>query len=156
VLARALFFIPALAALVAHQQTLAELGADEATVAGAPTIRPALASAMLSFADADAHRLRGRIDPARVDYLLGEPLPWRLPLAVGLAALALVGVLAAVGVLAGQEAAGSATLSPPFLSAQPCVLVLSMLPAVLGLTAVIVSRERARSALPGRLRGPRA
>lgn len=146
VLARALFFLPLLADLVRQQQALAELRADDAAVAGAPATRSALASAMLSFADVHAEGgetdVSAGVDPARVDHLLGEPLGWRFPLAIGLASLAIVALLIAVAVLAGQTASGSATLAPPFLSAQPCVVVLAMVPATVGAVAVRVLRGR--------------
>ena len=58
-----------------------------------------------------------------------------------LLALCVLGVLATVGALAGQLAAGSATLAPPFLSRQPCVVVLATIPAVLGLVALGVGRQ---------------
>jgi hypothetical protein len=45
-------------------------------------------------------------------------------------------LVAAVGLLAGRVAAGSATLALPFLSRQPCVVVLAAIPAVLALLAL--------------------
>lgn len=149
VLARGLFFLPALAALVSRQPGLTELGADEAAVVGAPTRRPALASAMLSFADAhpDRPHRSGGVDPARIDYLLGEPFAWRFPVAATLATVGTLGLLAAVAVLAGQAASGSASLSLPFVSVQPCVVTLALLPAALALAGVSFCRQRAQLAL---------
>jgi hypothetical protein len=51
-------------------------------------------------------------------------------------------VLIALAVLAAHAAAGSATLAPPFLSSQPCVAVLAMLPAAAGLAGLAYARTR--------------
>jgi hypothetical protein len=50
--------------------------------------------------------------------------------------------LVALAALAAHAAAGSATLAPPFLSSQPCIAVLAMIPAAAGLTAVAYARAR--------------
>jgi beta-lactamase regulating signal transducer with metallopeptidase domain len=141
VLARALFFLPELGDLAERQQALAELSADESAVNAAPANRSALARAMLSFSDAPASAGSVGIDPARVDYLLGEPPSWRFPALLCLAAASVIAVLVALAVLAGQVASGSATLAPPFLSRQPCVVVLAAIPAVLGILATIYRRR---------------
>jgi hypothetical protein len=141
VLARALFFLPALGDLVERQQALAELSADESAVNAAPANRSALARAMLSFSDAPSSGGSIGIDPARVDYLLGEPPSWRFPALLCLAAASVIALLVAVGVLAGHVASGSATLAPPFLSRQPCVVVLAAIPAVLGILAATYRRR---------------
>jgi beta-lactamase regulating signal transducer with metallopeptidase domain len=148
VLARAVFFVPGLGELARRQQALAELSADESAVNAAPGNRTALARAMLSFSDAPELRDSVGIDPARVDHLLGEPPGWRFPALLCLAAASVVVVVVAVAVLAGQVAAGSATLAPPFLSSQPCVVVLAMIPAGLGLVAVQVLRRLWPRAVP--------
>ncbi len=135
VLARALFFLPGIGDLVERQQALAELSADESAVNAAPANRSALARAMLSFSDAPASVDGAGIDPARVDYLLGESPSWRFPALVCLAAALVIFLLVAVAVLAGRLASGSATLALPFLSGQPCVVVLAAIPAVLGALA---------------------
>jgi len=141
VLARALFFIPGLGDLVDRQEALAELSADESAVAGAPERRSALARAMLSFsAESGADEVVG-IDPARVDYLLGEPPSWRFPVALCLGALILIALLAAAGALAGQVASGTTSLAPPFLSSRPCVVVLAAIPLGLGLGALRLRRR---------------
>ncbi len=57
------------------------------------------------------------------------------------AAIGLLTLLVTVAVLAGREAAGSATLAPPFLSAQPCVVVLATIPAAVGLVAIRLLRK---------------
>jgi hypothetical protein len=143
VLAQALFFLPELADLVERQQVLAELSADESAVNVAPANRSALARAMLSFSDTSASSGSSGIDPVRVDYLLGDPPSWRFPALVCLAAASVILLLVAVAVLAGQLATGSATLAFPFLSHQPCVLVLAAIPAALGVLGVNY-RRRAR------------
>jgi hypothetical protein len=59
---------------------------------------------------------------------------------VCLSAGSVLALLAAAGVLAGHVASGSATLAPPFLSRQPCVVALAAIPAVVGLIAVALRR----------------
>ncbi len=142
VLARALFFLPRLAELGRRRETLSEISADETAIKAAPANRSALARAMLSFADSPGADESAGIDPARVDHLLGEPPSWRFPTFIFLVAVLMLALLAAVAVLAGQEAAGSASLAPPFLSAQPCVAVLALIPAGLALVALVVARLR--------------
>ncbi len=137
-LARALFFVPGLRELARRQRALAELSADEAAVAQDSSRRPALARAMLGFADFGG--VGGEIDPARVDYLLGESSSWRFPSLPCLAAAAAIGLIAATAVLLGDVASGSATLAPPFLSKQPCVVVLALMPAILWSVAAWLHR----------------
>jgi hypothetical protein len=141
VLAAGLFFIPALRALVQRQHVLAEISADEAAVLTTGGDRSALASAMLSFSLAGSADAPG-IDPERVDYLLGERIQWRFPVVLCLSTAAALSLLVALGVLAAHAAAGSATLAPPFLSSQPCVAVLAMIPAAAGLMGVALARTR--------------
>ena len=73
VLTRAMFFLPALGELDRGQQALAEMSADESAIEADPGNRSALARAMLTFSDASEADDSVGIDPARVDYLLGEP-----------------------------------------------------------------------------------
>jgi hypothetical protein len=140
-LSRALFFVPGLRELARRQQALAELSADEAAIEQDDSHRPALARAMLCFADFQG--IGSGIDPTRVDYLLGEPPSWRFQSLLCLAAAAVIGVLAALAVLLGEVASGSATLAPPFLSKQPCVVVLALMPAIVGLSAARLRRTLA-------------
>lgn len=142
VLARALFFLPAMGHLTRRGQALAEIGADESAVAPGPELRSALARAMLSFTEPSAAGPGVGIDPERVDHLLGEPPRWRFPTLLVLSSVALIALLAAVAVLAGREASGSASLAPPFLSAQPCVVILALIPAALVLGAIAALRWR--------------
>ena len=149
VLAHALFFLPEFGLLVERQQALAELSADESAVDGTPANRSALARAMLSFSDAPTSGGGGGIDPARIDYLLGEPPSWRFPALLCVSAVGVLALLVTVAVLAGRVASGSATLALPFLSRQPCILVLALIPAALGVLAASLGRRL-------RLRSPRA
>lgn len=139
VLAAGLFFIPSLGRLVERQHALAEISADETALRRSGGDPAALASAMLSFSqegDADAVG----VDPERVDHLLGEHIRWRFPVALCVATAALLSLLIIVAVLAAHVAAGSATLAPPFLSSQPCIAVLAMIPAAAGLTGLACAR----------------
>jgi len=145
VIAQALFFTPGLAELVRRQQALAELSADENAVNDAPDGRAALASAMVSIFDGSGPDNLVGIDPVRVDYLLGEPPSWRFPALLSLATASVFALVVAVALLAGQVATGSATLAPPFLSSQPCVVVLAMIPALLGLVALRLRRAAQRN-----------
>jgi len=146
VLGESLFFVPGLRELARRQQALSELSADESAVCAAPGNRSALARAMLTFADDAPGSDRIGFEPARVDYLLGEPPNWRFPACLCLAAAAVIVVLGAVGVLAGRVATGSATLAPPLLSSQPCVLAL----AILSVTPMLVAARCARRRRTGR------
>jgi Zn-dependent protease with chaperone function len=141
VLAAGLFFIPGMRRLVERQDALAEISADEAAVLTAGVERSGLASAMLSFSQASGADALG-VDPERVDYLLGEPPQWRFPVALCLGIVAALSLLLAVAVLAAHAAAGSATLAPPFLSSQPCVAVLAMIPTAAGLAGLVYARTR--------------
>jgi hypothetical protein len=132
VLAHALFFLPELGDLVRRQEALAELSADESAVNAAPANRSALARAMLSFSDAPTSSASAGIDPARVDYLLGDPPNWRFPTTPCLAAASILSVLVTIALLAGHLANGSATLALPFLSQQPCIVILAAIPTALG------------------------
>jgi hypothetical protein len=138
VIVGALFFVPGLRELSRRHQGLAELSADESGIRGTPDSRSALARAMLSFAEHSRAEDPSGIDPERVEHLLGdssEAPSWRFPLALCMVALLVIGLLVGVAALAGAVASGSATLAPPFLSRQPCIVVLALIPAVPGLAA---------------------
>jgi hypothetical protein len=104
---------------------------------------------MLCFADAPASGETAGIDPARVDYLLGEEPSWPFPALVCLAVASIVTVLVAVAVLAGRVASGSATLALPLVSAQPCIVVLAAIPGVLGILAAAYRRRVRAEAAQG-------
>ena len=142
VLSRALFFIPGIGELVHHQQSLAELGADEQAIAAGGEDRSALARAMLSFSEESGNGESVGIDPTRVDHLLGERPGWRFPTLVCVSALTVLAAIATIALLAGTVASGSATLAPPFLSSQPCIVMLGMIPASVGLGALSLERRR--------------
>lgn len=94
-LADGLFFLPILRRTSLRYVDLGELAADQAAVAAIDDRRP-LASALLKLSEHDPmpHAVAG-IDPARVDYLLGdaEANRWRLPrMAAGRSALAVGGL----------------------------------------------------------------
>lgn len=138
VISGALFFVPGLGELARRQRALAELSADEAAFGENGSDRPALARAMLSFADAEG--AGSGIDPARIDFLLGESPGWRFPALVCGGAAAVIAILATLAVLLGDAASGRATLAPPFLSGQPCVVALALIPAMLWLFAARLRR----------------
>jgi len=142
-----LFFIPALRRMIERQQSLAEIGADEAAVLSAGVDRAALASAMLSFSEGGANGVG--VDPERIDYLLGEPTASPLPLALYIASAAALLLLSGLGLILAQVASGTATLAPPGLSSKPCILVLAMIPAGAGTIGLAFARaRRARSTVP--------
>ncbi len=141
VVAESLFFVPRVRELTRHQHVLAELSADERAADGIPGSRSALARAMLAFADGSSERPGAGFDVVRVDYLLGEPPGWRFPALLCLAAAAIIAGVVATAFLAGRVAAGSATLAPPFLSRQPCVLALAIVFALLAACAARCSRR---------------
>jgi BlaR1 peptidase M56 len=147
VIAKSLFFLPMLAELAHRQLSLAELSADENAVIAASGDRSALARAMLAFSDSGNTGEGVGVDPTRVDYLLGEPQTWRFPALLCLTAASVLTLIAAVAALAGKLAAGSATLTLPFVSRQPCIVVLAMIPAAIALLGgyvAVVHRARTR------------
>ncbi len=121
VLGEALFFFPVLRGLTRRYCTLAELAADDHAVAALDGDRAPLAAAMLAF-DANG------IAPERVDHLSGLTPDWCLP--VGVTALSLIGA-SAIALLIwqlGRHAVLQTTLALPVLSAQPCVVILALVP----------------------------
>ena len=146
VIARALFFLPPLADLARRQVSLAELSADEHAVIAASGNRAALARAMLAFTESGSGGDGVGIESTRVDHLLGEPQNWRFPAALCVAAAVVLTLIGAVAVLAGNVAAGSATLALPFVSRQPCIVVLAMIPAAIALLCgYFATIQRART-----------
>ncbi len=133
VVTRSLFLVPWLPRLHASHQLLAELSADECAASAGTA---ALARAMLTFEQSG-------IDPARVDRLLAdEPPSWRFPAALAISALASIALLAASAALATRFASGTATLDPPLLSRQPCVVVLATVPILITLACRQLVRMR--------------
>lgn len=146
VLTRSLFFLPAAKEVGRMGEELSEILADQSAVRAAGGSPGALARAMLRFSDA-THVDSAGVDPRRIDHLLGDAPPWRFPVMLGLSGLSLLALLIALALLAGREASGAASLAPPFLSAQPCVMMLALLPALVG-----VGSWRARRLLATRRR----
>jgi hypothetical protein len=145
VISGSLFFLPALGDLRKGQQLLAELSADESAVGGPAGDPSALAQAMLSLTEGSEPRGLVGIDPARIDALLGEPPSWEFPTLLCVAAGALVAVIVTAAILVGREAAGAATLAPPFLSAQPCIVMLALTPCVVAVVVTLLVRGRRRA-----------
>lgn len=142
VLIHALFFVPGRGALSTRLESLIELSADEHAVSTSAHGGPALARAMLAFSEDHPAGPGVGIDPARADALLGQKPDWQFPTLVCLGAGLMLAVLILLGVLVGRLAAGASTLNLPFLSAQPCVLVMALIPAGMGWLAWSVSRRR--------------
>ncbi|HEY2651003.1 MAG TPA: M56 family metallopeptidase, partial [Solirubrobacteraceae bacterium] len=146
ILARALFFVPVLRALLDRYADLAELNADGAAVRASAGRQGPLASALLLF-DASAPPGVSGISSARVDSLLGEPVRWRLPLSLTAASLV---ALSALSLLIWQVSGGAsvrATFNLPFLSSQPCLVMLIVLP-LFGCVAALRRRTRAGGTVP--------
>lgn len=140
VLGTALFFLPVLTALSDRYCSLAELSADDAAVhaGGGPAV---LAGAMLAFRDS-AHPV-GTVGIAaeRIDRLMGREVAWRLPLLLVGCAAATTTLLVGFAWQIGRDALVETTLSPPFFSRQPCIVVLALLPGLLAVAAVVVVRR---------------
>jgi hypothetical protein len=134
VLAQALFFLPAVRQLAERYTSLIELAADDAAVTAGRGNPAPLAAALLALT-ADGRTRGVGIDPERVDQLAGGAKPARLPLvAVATSLLSIMALLAALFVPAGPVEL-HASLAVPFLSSQPCVLVLAALPGLLAAAA---------------------
>ena len=97
---------------------------------------------MRSFSEAPQAGASSAVNPARVDYLLGEPPGWRFPALMCTSTLTLLALIVTVAVPAGRESAGSATLDPPFLSTQPCLVMLALIPCGMALIATRLERIR--------------
>jgi hypothetical protein len=142
VLADALVFVPVVRRLARHHALLTEIDADAAAVRAADGDASGLAGGMLRLAGGDLPDGAIRIEPQRVDSLVGR-LPDRLlPLLFGLAVLAGLVLAMLVVMLAGRTAAGEATLALPGLSRQPCVVALALVPGGLGVVAALFLRRR--------------
>jgi Peptidase family M48 len=140
ILSQALFFAPVLRALRDRYADLAEVNADRAAVRASAGRQAPLASALLVF-DTSAPPGASGISPARVDSLLGQPAPWRLPISLMATSLAAVSALSLLTWQAGGIASVQATFNVPFLSSQPCVLMITLLPL---LGCLVACRRRAQ------------
>jgi Zn-dependent protease with chaperone function len=144
-LSEALFFVPALHPLARQYGELAEVRADEAAIAATGGDKRSLAAALAAF-DARAPDGATGISPDRVDALLGAK-PVR-PLPAGLIALS-IATVAAVIVLAWRAsgaAAANSSFNLPLLSAQPCMVVLALIPLVVWLAGRVALRQLAQRA----------
>src|SRR6201995_3918882 len=151
ILSQALFFVPALRLLHDRSGHLAEVNPDRAAVRASAGRQTPLASALLVF-DASAPPGASGISPARVDSLLGQPVRWRLPASLMAASLAAVSALGLLTWQAGGVASLHATFSLPFVSSQPCVMMITLLP-LLGCLVAFRCRARASSSQARRSRG---
>jgi hypothetical protein len=142
ILSQALFFVPALRALFRRYADLAELNADGAAVRGGAGGRAALASALLALEGSGAG-----ISPERVDSLLGQPIVWRRPWWLVTASVGSLTSLITLTWGASQAASARATFNLPFVSSQPCLAMLTVLP-LLGSVAILGRRVAARRGIP--------
>lgn len=127
VLARALFFLPVVRQLAERYASLVELAADDAAVAASGGNPAPLARALLALT-ADGPARGVGIDPERVDQLARGAKPAPLPAAAVAAGLVTVTAVVAALFAPGGPVELRASLAVPFLSSQPCVLVLAALP----------------------------
>jgi len=142
ILSQALFFVPVMRSLGDRYADLAEVSADRAAVRASAGRQSPLASALLVF-DAGAPPEASGISPERVDSLLGRPAGWRLPRWPMTASIAALSALSLLIWQASGVASAHATFNLPFLSSQPCMMILTLLP-VMGCIAAF-RRSRARS-----------
>jgi hypothetical protein len=145
VLSQALFFVPALRSLFGRYADLAELNADGAAVRASAGRQGPLASALLVF-DSTAPPGVSGISTLRVDSLLGEPVRWRPPTWLIAASLCTLSSLSLLIWLASGAASVRATFNVPFLSSQPCLVMMFLLP-LLGCIVAFRRRIRARAIL---------
>ena len=130
ILSEALFFVPALRLLHDRYADLAEVNADRAAVR-ASAGRQGLAGLGAAGCSMQAlPRERAASRPARVDSLLGQPARWRMPIWLMAASLAAVSALSLLTWQAGGVASVRATFNVPFVSSQPCVVMITLLPLV--------------------------
>ena len=148
ILSQALFFVPVLRLLRDRYAELAEVNADRAAVRASAGRHSPLASALLVF-DASAPPGASGISPARVDSLLGQPARRRLPISLMASSLAAMSALSLLTWQVGGVASVHATFNVPFLSSQPCVVMITLLP-LMGCLVAIGRRARA-----GRVNGRR-
>ena len=128
-LGQALFFAPAVRALVRRYDALAELAADDHALAAVGGDRAVVASAMLAF--------DGSVAPERADHVLGASPEWAMPVALSaLTATAVAGLALLVWQLAHHAVLQTALLSPA-----PCVVMLAAVP----LSALALGLWAARS-----------
>jgi len=104
---------------------------------------------MLAFSDAPACGGSGGIDPARIDYLLGEAPNWRFSCAVvplGDGCPRIVGHRRRAGRVRGQRL-GNTRAAVPVPAA--CIIALAAIPPVLGVLAANYGRRFRLLSAPG-------
>lgn len=142
VLSDCLFFLPVMRHLRERYCTLAELAADEAAMTvGAD--RGSLAAALLVFAEGPTGVVG--IAPERVDQLLGEGPRWELPVSLLAGALVTLAGLAGIAMTLAQTASPGG-MSVAALSAQACMIAMVVVPVMLGVTLVAITRRGWQSA----------
>lgn len=142
VLSDCLFFLPVMRHLRERYCTLAELAADEAAMTvGAD--RGSLAAALLVFAEGPTGVVG--IAPERVDQLLGEGPRWELPVSLLAGALVTLAGLAGIAMTLAHTASPGG-MSVAALSAQACMIAMVVVPVMLGVTLVAITRRGWRSA----------
>ena len=139
ILSQALFFVPIMRSLRDRYADLAELNADRAAVRASAGRQSPLASALLAF-DASAPPGASGISPERVDSLLGEQSRWRLPLWLMAVSLTALSALSLLIWQASGVASARATFNLPFVSSQPCLMIMTLLP----LTGCVAAFRRRR------------
>jgi Zn-dependent protease with chaperone function len=141
VMTRALVFLPALAPLSDRSVEIAEVRADDAAVAAAGGDRGALASALLAF-ESGSPPGSGGLAADRVDALLGKPVARLLPQRLIVISAAVAAAFVVLLWRMSSVASARGTLGLPLLSAQPCMLVLALVPLVALVVLVAVRRPR--------------
>jgi hypothetical protein len=136
VLVDALFFVPVVGQLHKRYCAMAELAADDAAITTAPGGSQALASALLAFTGSAQPQAAVGIAPERVDQMMGRAPSWPLPAAVVAAGLVVSSLIAALAWQLTQLASVQASFSLPVVSAQPCVVMLALVPSVGSVLAV--------------------
>jgi hypothetical protein len=138
--------MPILKPLCDRYADVAELSADRAAVRASAGREAPLASALLAF---DEHAPPGTsgISPERVDSLLGQPTPWRLPAWLLAGSLSALAALTVAIWLISERAHAHATFNLPIVSSRPCLVIMSIVPAagfLRVLTRLVRSRETNR------------
>ena len=137
VLSDSLFFLPVMRHLRERYCALVELAADEAAMTvGAG--RRSLAAALLVFAEGPTGVVG--IAPERVDHLLGERPRWELPVTLLAGALLTLAGLAAIAMTVAHTASPGG-ISVAALSAQACMIAMVVMPVMLGVTLVAITRR---------------
>jgi BlaR1 peptidase M56 len=150
VLGDALFFLPIMRRLRRRYRALSEVAADEAALRAVGDAAP-LASALVTFGDAAEAGVVG-IAPERVDQLLGDPPRWEIPPAAVAAGLVTIAALF-FGALGAARAAQPAELSLPLLTAEACMVAMTVMPMLIG-GSLLLAVRRMVEGTPGQVNRP--